>query len=203
MDGAGSLLASTCYRHGNRWVLASSGALRPVDDRSAATHPVAGAPAQPCLPDRYRRLPSPPGHRAAPDRHLRTVGCRQPDHGRPLQRRWVLVIPDLADRLGPALVPAHRPQPRQPRKGPRGPESWPTDGRASGPMRSGRNGKNSTTSPAGSTTRKTASMTRWPYVATSAALPLPPPTSSGTSTTPPRSIDACHGSPACSHASDI
>jgi hypothetical protein len=40
-------------------------------------------------------------------------------------------------------------------------------------------------------------------VATSAALPLPPPTSSGTSTTPPRSSDACHGSPACSHASDI
>lgn len=81
------------------------------------------------------------------------------------------------------------------------------DGRASGPMRSGRNGKNSTTSPAASTTRsparKTASMTRWPHVATSAALPLPPPTSSGTSTTPPRSSDACHGSPACSHASDI
>jgi hypothetical protein len=45
-----------CYRHGHRWVLAPSGALRSGDDRSAAAHPVAGAPAQPCLPDRYRRL---------------------------------------------------------------------------------------------------------------------------------------------------
>ena len=83
---------------------------------------------------------------------------------------------------------------------------WPADGQASGPMRSGRNGKNSTTSPAASTTRsparKTASMTRWPHVVISAALPLPPPTPSGTSTTSPKSSGACHDSPACSHASD-
>lgn len=84
---------------------------------------------------------------------------------------------------------------------------WPTGDQASGPARSGRGGKNSPISPiasmSASPARKTASMTRWPHAAS--AIPPTPNllTAPGTSTASPKSSDACHGSRACSHASDI